>query len=529
MSRRGLLLLLAGLLALAFSNRSSAAGSPLFQPPRSPAVPAVRNKAWCVNPIDAFVLARLEAAGVEPSPPADKLRLLRRVTFDLTGLPPTLDEQDAFLKDHSPGAYEKVVDRLLASPHYGERMATDWLDLVRYAETDGFKADDLRPEAYRYRDYVIRSFNADLPYDRFVRQQLAGDELEPDHADAIVATGFLRLWPDEYNAANLEQRRQEILDDVTDTTGLAFLGMTFGCARCHDHKFDPIPQSDYYRLQAFFAPMRVRDDVPALDGPQRKDYRARLAAWEEATKDIRKEMDSLVAAKCEEARKYALTKFRTEIREAELTPADKRTPYQELIALMAEQQMDRAAKDAATKLPDDQKKRYQELERKLAATEAAPTGCAADGDERERRGPRGAADVPPADRRLAQAEGRGDGRLPGVPRRRRCETCSGRIGHDRPALGPGRMADAEGQSADGPRHGQPPLAAPFRRGRHRHAERLRRDGRCSDAPGAAGLVGRRVRRERLEPQAHAPADGAVSGVPARLARRSRTTRAARKR
>ena len=234
---------------------------------------------------------------MEPSPPADKLRLLRRVTFDLTGLPPTLDEQDAFLKDHSPGAYEKVVDRLLASPHYGEHMATDWLDLVRYAESDGFKADDLRPEAYRYRDYVIRSFNADLPYDRFVRQQLAGDELEPDHADAIVATGFLRLWPDEYNAANLEQRRQEILNDVTDTTGLAFLGMTFGCARCHDHKFDPIPQSDYYRLQAFFAPMRVRDDVPALDGPQRKDYRARLAAWEEATKDIRKEMDSLVAAK----------------------------------------------------------------------------------------------------------------------------------------------------------------------------------------------------------------------------------------
>ncbi len=369
MSRRGLFLLLAGLLALVFAGRASASGSSLFQPPRRPDAPVVRNKAWCVNPIDAFVLARLEAAGVEPSPPADKLRLLRRVTFDLTGLPPTLDEQDVFLKDDSPGAYEKVVDRLLASPHYGEHMATDWLDLVRYAESDGFKADDLRPEAYRYRDYVIRSFNADLPYDRFVRQQLAGDELEPDHADAIIATGFLRLWPDEYNAANLEQRRQEILDDVTDTTGLAFLGMTFGCARCHDHKFDPIPQTDYYRLQAFFAPMRARDDVPALDGPQRKDYRTKLAAWEEATKDIRKEMDSLIAAKRAEARKNALTKFRTEIREAELTPADKRTPYQELIALMAEQQMDRAAKDAATKLPDDQKKRYQELERKLAATE----------------------------------------------------------------------------------------------------------------------------------------------------------------
>ena len=224
-------------------------------------------------------------------------------------------------------------------PTTANAWRTDWLDLVRYAETDGFKADDLRPEAHRYRDYVIRGFNADLPYDRFVRQQLAGDELEPDNPDAIIATGFLRLWPDEYNAANLEQRRQEILDDVTDTTGLAFLGLTFGCARCHDHKFDPIPQADYYRLQAFFAPMRPRDDVPALDGPARKDYEARLAAWEAATKDIRKEMDALVAGKQDEARKFALTKFRAEIQEAVRTPPEKRTPYQELIALMAEQQM----------------------------------------------------------------------------------------------------------------------------------------------------------------------------------------------
>ncbi|HVS38902.1 MAG TPA: DUF1549 and DUF1553 domain-containing protein, partial [Gemmataceae bacterium] len=376
MTRRGPLLL-AGLLALTLPGRA-AEPSPLFQPPHRPDPPAVHNKAWSVNPIDAFMLARLEAAGLAPSPPADKLRLLRRVTFDLTGLPPTIEEQDAFLKDDSPDAYEKVVDRLLASPRYGEHMATDWLDLVRYAETDGFKADDLRPEAYRYRDYVIRSFNADLPYDRFLRQQLAGEELEPDNPDAIIATGFLRLWPDEYNAANLEQRRQEILDDVTETTGLAVLGMTFGCARCHDHKFDPIPQNDYYRLQAFFAPMRSRDDVPVLDSKALKDYQSRLAAWEEATKDIRNQMDALTAGKREDARKNALTKFRAEIREAELTSPDKRTAYQEIIALMAEQQMDRAAKDAAAKLPEEQKKRYQELEQKLGAMaphrpEAPPT------------------------------------------------------------------------------------------------------------------------------------------------------------
>src|SRR5262249_27157653 len=155
------------------------------------------------------------------------------------------------LSDNRPGAYARVVDRLLASPRFGERQAQHWLDLVRYAETDGFKEDALRPDAHRYRDYIIRSFNANLPYDRFIRQQLAGDELEPDNPEALIATGFNRLWPDEYNAANLEQRRQEILDDVTETTGLVFLGLTLGCARCHDHKYDPLSQKDYFRLQAF--------------------------------------------------------------------------------------------------------------------------------------------------------------------------------------------------------------------------------------------------------------------------------------
>src|SRR5207249_1969632 len=151
------------------------------------------------------------------SPETDRAALLRRVTFDLTGLPPTPAEMGAALRDRSADWYEKAVDRLLASPAFGERWAQHWLDLVRYAESDGFKEDAHRPAAHRYRDWVIRALNADLPYDRFVRQQLAGDELEPDNPDALVATGFLRLYPDEYNAANLEQRRQEILDDITDT------------------------------------------------------------------------------------------------------------------------------------------------------------------------------------------------------------------------------------------------------------------------------------------------------------------------
>ncbi|HMC87902.1 MAG TPA: DUF1549 domain-containing protein, partial [Gemmataceae bacterium] len=193
----------------------------------------MRDRHWVQNPIDAFVVEKLEARGLSPSRPADKLTLLRRVTFDLTGFLPTVAEQRAFLTDDSPGAYRKVVERLLDSPHYGERWAQHWLDLVRYAETDGFKADDLRPNAFRYRDYVIQALNEDLPFDRFIRQQLAGDELEPGNARALIATGFNRLYPDEYNAANLEQRRQEILDDVTDVTGSVFLGLTIGCARCH--------------------------------------------------------------------------------------------------------------------------------------------------------------------------------------------------------------------------------------------------------------------------------------------------------
>jgi hypothetical protein len=174
--------------------------SPLFRPPHRSDLPAVKNTGWSRNPVDAFVLAGLERKQLVPSHRADKGRLLRRVTFDLIGLPPTVQEMDAFLEDGSPDAYAKVVDRLLASPRFGERMAQDWLDLVRFAESDGFKEDAHRPGAYRYRDWVIRSFNDDLPYDRFVRLQLAGDELEPGRADALVATGFLRLHPDETNA-----------------------------------------------------------------------------------------------------------------------------------------------------------------------------------------------------------------------------------------------------------------------------------------------------------------------------------------
>jgi hypothetical protein len=223
-----------------------------FRPVIRPVLPVVKETGWLTNPIDCFVLAKLEAAGLEPAPPADKGSLLRRVYYDLIGLPPTPAEVDAFLADRSPDAYEKVVDRLLASPHYGEHWARHWLDLVRYAESNSFERDAAKPNVWHYRDYVIRSLNQDKPYNQFIREQLAGDELEKVTADSLIATGYYRLgqWDDE--PVDPVQARYDELDDIVATTGQVFLGLTVNCARCHDHKIDPFPQKDYYRLLAFF-------------------------------------------------------------------------------------------------------------------------------------------------------------------------------------------------------------------------------------------------------------------------------------
>jgi hypothetical protein len=223
-----------------------------FRPVTRPPLPAVRNSDWVRSPIDAFVLAKLEAAGLEPAPPADKRTLLRRVTYDLIGLPPSPEEVEAFQADDSSAAYEHVVDRLLASPHYGEQWARHWLDLVRYGESNSFERDGAKPNVWRYRDYVIRAFNEDKPYDQFIREQLAGDELEKVTTDGLIATGYYRLgqWDDE--PVDPVQAYYDELDDILATTGQVFLGLTVNCARCHDHKIDPFPQKDYYRLLAFF-------------------------------------------------------------------------------------------------------------------------------------------------------------------------------------------------------------------------------------------------------------------------------------
>lgn len=233
-----------------------------FRPLVRPELPAVKDGGWCRAPVDRFILAKIELARLAPSPPAERASLIRRVTFDLTGLPPTSGEIDDFVSDTAPDAYEKLIDRLLASPAYGERWAQHWLDLVRFAETDGFEHDLVRPNAWRYRDWVIDAFNNDLPYDEFVRLQLAGDEIRPEDANAAIATGFLLCGPDMPDINLLEERRHNFLNDMTGTVGSVLLGLQVGCAQCHDHKFDPISQLDFYRLRAFFEPADIFRDHP---------------------------------------------------------------------------------------------------------------------------------------------------------------------------------------------------------------------------------------------------------------------------
>jgi mono/diheme cytochrome c family protein len=257
-----------------------------FRPPVRPALPPA---AAGTNPIDAFVDAELAARGLPQPRLADKPTLLRRLTYGLTGLPPSEQELEAFLADDSATAWETVVDRLLASPHYGEHQARHWLDLVRFAETNSFERDGVKPHAWRYRDYVIRSFNADKPYDRFVGEQLAGDELPDPSADALIATGFYRLglWDDE--PADKLQARFDTLDDIVSTTGQTFLGLTINCARCHDHKIDPLTQRDYYGMVAFFqnlTPMGERQMNPAFIERVIPAAEGSVAAAEHAAQDL---------------------------------------------------------------------------------------------------------------------------------------------------------------------------------------------------------------------------------------------------
>ena len=309
-----------------------------FRAPVRPALPVVKAGAWVRTPVDAFVLAKLEAAGLKPAPEADRLTLIRRVTLDLTGLPPTPEDVAAFVADGAPDAYAKLVDRLLASPRYGERWATHWLDVVRFAESNGYEVDGERPHAWRYRDYVIRSLNADKPYDVFLTEQLAGDELAAgknvrESADLWVATGMHRCGPVHMVGGNIDPDvlRQELLTEMVNGVGSAFLGLTLACARCHDHKFDPVSLGDYYRIQAFFGGTRYTD--VDLATPDEKSARKKQADdLEKQAAPLKKQvadLDAPVRTRVAAAKRAALE---PRYKDALDTPAEKRTAEQKKLA-----------------------------------------------------------------------------------------------------------------------------------------------------------------------------------------------------
>ena len=244
-------------------------------------MPSVKDTAWVRTPIDAFILAKLEAKGWKPAPLAEPRAILRRVYLDVTGLPPTLAEQEAFLRDPSPVALDKLIDDLFARSAYGERFARHWLDLARYADTNAYERDAIKPNVWRYRDYVIRAFNTDKPFDRFIKEQIAGDELPDATEETVIATGFHRLGPWDDEPADAAADRFDQLDDIVSTTSQVFLGLTLACARCHDHKFEPLTMHDYYRMVAVFDPLkrpqngRTDHDAPAVAGATRQALVAR--------------------------------------------------------------------------------------------------------------------------------------------------------------------------------------------------------------------------------------------------------------
>ena len=246
-------------------------------PDRQTGVPTSLALDSCLSPLDSFIVLRLRAAQMEPAPQADRRTLIKRLSFDLLGLPPSFEDVEAFVHDPAPDAYERLVDRLLASPHFGERWARHWLDLVRYADTSGYERDQEKPGAWKYRDWVVRALNDDLPYSRFIMEQLAGDELPDRNEETLIATGFIRLgtWNDEPNDA--EEYKYDRLEDLVGATSTAFLGYTVKCARCHDHKFDPIRQADYYRMAAAFWPGAIEQrGRELLGGPSREELDAAL-------------------------------------------------------------------------------------------------------------------------------------------------------------------------------------------------------------------------------------------------------------
>ncbi|HEY2342125.1 MAG TPA: PSD1 and planctomycete cytochrome C domain-containing protein, partial [Chthoniobacteraceae bacterium] len=330
-----------------------------FIPPVRPTPPAGGN------PIDAFVSARQAEHELKPAPEADRRTLLRRVTLDLTGLPPTPEELESFLDDPAPGAYERVVDRLLASPRYGERWGRFWLDLARWAESDGYEANEIRPTAWRYRDYVVRAFNSDKPYDQFLREQIAGDELTPYSDEALIATGFLAAARTNDNEEDKAMQLNGPLVDVTNTVASVTLGLTLGCAQCHDHKIEPLTARDYYSLHAFF--LRGQTNVLLLQGADL------WAAWERGKPReldaARKLRDVMENGARDVLRRDWLAKLNFEQRTAVEIPAEERNADQKQIAAEAQKSLDFSKEKVRGSLSEEDRKLLADLEKKIEGLE----------------------------------------------------------------------------------------------------------------------------------------------------------------
>ncbi|MFM8468540.1 MAG: DUF1553 domain-containing protein [Limisphaerales bacterium] len=329
------------------------------------------------HPIDQFLRAKSPSA--KAAPEASRLTLLRRLSYDLTGLPPTAEEVDAFLADRTPDAHERLVERLLASPRYGEHQARWWLDVVRYSDSNGFDWDEFRPRAWRFRDYVIRSFNADKPFDRFIREQLAGDELlaaaprDTAEQDALLATGFLRLGPHDNSAASFNEQdrsRTELMFDLVETTGSAFLGLTFNCCRCHDHKFDPLLQADYFRLRAFFEPVKFNDATPLDHAAEQEAIRQHNEAVDAEAKVPKAARDALLEVPKQKLRAERVAKLSVE--EAPLADLPKEKQTGELKAKFdaVQKKITPSDKEILAALGKDEKARHDQLAEQIRTIEA---------------------------------------------------------------------------------------------------------------------------------------------------------------
>ena len=327
--------------------------------------------AWAKNDVDRFVARKLKEKGLKPAPEATRPELIRRAFFDLIGLPPSPERVAGFVDDPRPDAWERLVEELLASPHYGERWAQHWLDVARYAESDGYRADDFRKETWRYRDYVIRSFNKDKPYDQFIREQIAGDEIAPGDYDALIATGFLRLGIYEWNQRNARMQWDLIMTEMTNVTGEAFLGLGIGCAQCHDHKFDPILQRDHFALQAFLNTVWWPENRPVGTAAELVDYQGKLAEWEEATAAIRSEIQKIRQYKLDADVAFIVKQFPDDIQKIYDKPSNQRTAFEEQLAQLVQRQVDNKLSkiDWNKELPkkkDGRYERYKKLTSELS-------------------------------------------------------------------------------------------------------------------------------------------------------------------